>query len=139
MCPLLAQLKTGSFSIFFAAAVYSTTEANKASLKQSIILRCLCLLLTLINILFFIFKTTNYSYSCCKHLTINYTREWNILQQSYLVKADNQKKGVAPIKQSHFGVHGDPEPTVIKLFCPSFTKFPDKLECLFLARFSSLV
>jgi hypothetical protein len=26
---------------FFAAAVYSTTEANKASLKQSIILRCL--------------------------------------------------------------------------------------------------
>jgi hypothetical protein len=41
MCPLLAQLKTGFFSIFFAAAVYSTTEANKASLKQSIILRCL--------------------------------------------------------------------------------------------------
>jgi len=26
---------------FLAAAVYSTTEANKASLKQSIILRCL--------------------------------------------------------------------------------------------------
>jgi len=41
MCPLLVQLKTGFFSIFFAAAVYSTTEANKASLKQSIILRCL--------------------------------------------------------------------------------------------------
>jgi hypothetical protein len=39
MCPLLAQLKTGFF--FFAAAVYSTKEANKASLKQSIILRCL--------------------------------------------------------------------------------------------------
>ncbi len=38
MCPLLAQLKTGFFSIFFAAAVYSTNEANKAGLKQSIIL-----------------------------------------------------------------------------------------------------
>jgi hypothetical protein len=38
MCPLLAQLKTGFFSIFFAAAVYSTNEANKASLKQSIFL-----------------------------------------------------------------------------------------------------
>jgi hypothetical protein len=32
MCPLLAQLKIG----FFAAAVYSTNEANKAGLKQSI-------------------------------------------------------------------------------------------------------
>ncbi len=31
------------FNFFFAAAVYSTTKANKASLKQSIILRCLCL------------------------------------------------------------------------------------------------
>ncbi len=39
MCPLLAQLKTGFFSIyFFAAAVYSTNEANKAGLKQSIFL-----------------------------------------------------------------------------------------------------
>jgi hypothetical protein len=34
MCPLLAQLKTGFF-FFFAAAVYSTNEANKAGLKQS--------------------------------------------------------------------------------------------------------
>jgi hypothetical protein len=34
MCPLLAQLKIG----FFAAAVYSTYEANKAGLKQSIFL-----------------------------------------------------------------------------------------------------
>jgi hypothetical protein len=38
MCLLLAQLKTGFFSIFFAAAVYSTNEANKAGLKQSIFL-----------------------------------------------------------------------------------------------------
>jgi hypothetical protein len=37
MCPLLAQLKIGFFS-FFAVAVYSTTEANKAGLKQSIFL-----------------------------------------------------------------------------------------------------
>jgi len=36
-----AQNRSASF-LFFAAAVYSTTEANKASLKQSIILRCLC-------------------------------------------------------------------------------------------------
>jgi hypothetical protein len=35
MCPLLAQLKIG---FFFAAAVYSTNEANKAGLKQSIFL-----------------------------------------------------------------------------------------------------
>jgi hypothetical protein len=34
MCPLLAQLIIG----FFAAAVYSTNEANKAGLKQSIFL-----------------------------------------------------------------------------------------------------
>ncbi len=38
MCPLLAQLKTGFFSIFFAVAVYSTNEANKSGLKQSIFL-----------------------------------------------------------------------------------------------------
>jgi hypothetical protein len=38
MCLLLAQLKTGFFSIFFAAAVYSSNEANKAGLKQSIFL-----------------------------------------------------------------------------------------------------
>jgi len=38
MCPLLAQLKIGFFSSFFAAAVYSTNEANKAGLKQSIFL-----------------------------------------------------------------------------------------------------
>jgi hypothetical protein len=36
MCPLLAQLKIGFFSFFVAAAVYSTNEANKAGLKQSI-------------------------------------------------------------------------------------------------------
>jgi hypothetical protein len=36
MCPLLAQLKISFF--FFAAAVYSTNEANKAGLKQSIFL-----------------------------------------------------------------------------------------------------
>jgi len=38
MCPLLAQLKIGFFSSFSAAAVYSTNEANKAGLKQSIFL-----------------------------------------------------------------------------------------------------
>ncbi len=43
MCPLLAQLKIGFFSSFSAAAVYSTNEANKAGLKQSIIFRCLWL------------------------------------------------------------------------------------------------
>ncbi len=37
MCPPLAQLIIGFFS-FFAAAVYSTNEANKAGLKQSIFL-----------------------------------------------------------------------------------------------------
>ena len=37
MCLLLAQLIIGFFS-FFAAAVYSTDEANKAGLKQSIFL-----------------------------------------------------------------------------------------------------
>jgi hypothetical protein len=42
MCPLLAQLEIGFFSSFSAAAVYSTNEANKAGLKQSIIFRCLC-------------------------------------------------------------------------------------------------
>jgi hypothetical protein len=36
--PLLAQLKMGFFSSFFAAAVYSTNEANKVGLKQSIFL-----------------------------------------------------------------------------------------------------
>ncbi len=41
MCPLLAQLEIGFFSLFSAAAVYSTNEANKAGLKQSIIFRCL--------------------------------------------------------------------------------------------------
>ncbi len=41
MCPLLAQLKIGFFSSFSDAAVYSTNEANKAGLKQSIIFRCL--------------------------------------------------------------------------------------------------
>ncbi len=41
MCPLLAQLEIGFFSSFSAAAVYSTNEANKAGLKQSIIFRCL--------------------------------------------------------------------------------------------------
>jgi hypothetical protein len=35
VCPLLAQLK---IDFFFAAAVYSTNEANKAGLKQSIFL-----------------------------------------------------------------------------------------------------
>jgi hypothetical protein len=44
MCPLLAQLKIGFFSSFSDAAVYSTNEANKAGLKQSIIFRCLWLL-----------------------------------------------------------------------------------------------
>jgi hypothetical protein len=38
MCPLLAQLKIGFFSSFFAAAVYRTNEANKAGLKPSIFL-----------------------------------------------------------------------------------------------------
>ncbi len=37
MCPHLAQLIIGFFS-FFAAAVFSTNEANKAGLKQSIFL-----------------------------------------------------------------------------------------------------
>jgi len=37
----LAQLEIGFFSSFSAAAVYSTNEANKAGLKQSIIFRCL--------------------------------------------------------------------------------------------------
>jgi hypothetical protein len=37
MCLLQAQLIIGFFS-FFAAAVYSTNEANKAGLKQSIFL-----------------------------------------------------------------------------------------------------
>ncbi len=41
MCPLLAQLRIGFFSSFSDAAVYSTNEANKAGLKQSIIFRCL--------------------------------------------------------------------------------------------------
>jgi hypothetical protein len=41
MCPLLAQFKICFFSSFSAAAVYSTNEANKAGLKQSIIFRCL--------------------------------------------------------------------------------------------------
>jgi hypothetical protein len=41
MCLLLAQLEIGFFSSFSAAAVYSTNEANKAGLKQSIIFRCL--------------------------------------------------------------------------------------------------
>jgi hypothetical protein len=41
MCLLLAQLKIDFFSSFSAAAVYSTNEANKAGLKQSIIFRCL--------------------------------------------------------------------------------------------------
>ncbi len=41
MCSLLAQLKIGVFSSFSDAAVYSTNEANKAGLKQSIIFRCL--------------------------------------------------------------------------------------------------
>ncbi len=38
MCPLLGQLEIGFFSSFSVAAVYSTNEANKAGLKQSIIL-----------------------------------------------------------------------------------------------------
>ncbi len=38
MCLLLAQLKIGFFFSFFAAAVNSTNEANKAGLKQSIFL-----------------------------------------------------------------------------------------------------
>ena len=43
MCPLLAQLEIGFFSFYFyfAAAIYRTTEANKAGIKQSILLRCL--------------------------------------------------------------------------------------------------
>jgi hypothetical protein len=48
MCPLLAQLKIGFFSSFSDAAVYSTNEANKAGLKQSIIFRCLCFRLLLL-------------------------------------------------------------------------------------------
>ncbi len=40
MCPLLAQLKTGFFSIFCCGCL-QYYEANKASLRQSIILRCL--------------------------------------------------------------------------------------------------
>jgi hypothetical protein len=44
MCPLQAQLKIGFFSSFSDVAVYSTNEANKAGLKQSIIFRCLWLL-----------------------------------------------------------------------------------------------
>ncbi len=44
MCPLLAQLEIGFFSSFSVAAVYSTNEANKAGVKQSIIFRCLCML-----------------------------------------------------------------------------------------------
>jgi hypothetical protein len=46
MCPLLTQLKIGFFSSFSDAAVYSTNEANKAGLKQSIIFRCLWFKLT---------------------------------------------------------------------------------------------
>ncbi len=42
MCLLLVQLKIGFFSSFSDAAVYSTNEASKAGLKQSIIFRCLC-------------------------------------------------------------------------------------------------
>jgi hypothetical protein len=34
MCPLLAQLKTGFFSIFFAAAVYRTTEQTRQALSS---------------------------------------------------------------------------------------------------------
>ncbi len=49
MCPLLAQLEIGFFSSFSAAAVYSTNEANKAGLKQSIIFRCLWPSLTIQN------------------------------------------------------------------------------------------
>ncbi len=41
MCLLLAQLKIGFFSSFSDAAVYSTNDASKAGLKQSIIFRCL--------------------------------------------------------------------------------------------------
>jgi hypothetical protein len=41
MCLLLEQLKIGFFSSFSDAAIYSTNEANKAGLKQSIIFRCL--------------------------------------------------------------------------------------------------
>ncbi len=40
--PATTQLKIGFFSSFSDAAVYSTNEANKAGLKQSIIFRCLC-------------------------------------------------------------------------------------------------
>jgi hypothetical protein len=40
MCPLLAQLKIGFFSSFSDAAVYSTNEANKAGLKQSLDVYC---------------------------------------------------------------------------------------------------
>jgi hypothetical protein len=38
MCPLLAQIIIGFFSFFFAVAVYSTNEVNKAGLKQSLFL-----------------------------------------------------------------------------------------------------
>ncbi len=41
MCPLLVQLKTGFLSIFFCCSCLQYYETNKASLKQSIILRCL--------------------------------------------------------------------------------------------------
>ncbi len=34
MCPLPAQLKTGFFSIFFVAAVYSTTEQARQALSS---------------------------------------------------------------------------------------------------------
>jgi len=37
MCPLLAQLIIGFFSLFFAAAIYSANEKTRA-IKQSIIL-----------------------------------------------------------------------------------------------------
>jgi hypothetical protein len=38
MCLILAKLIIGFYSFFFASAVYSTNEANKAGLKQSVFL-----------------------------------------------------------------------------------------------------
>ena len=62
MCPLLAQLEIGFFSSFSAAAVYSTNEANKAGLKESIIFRCLWLAtISILSILYF--YTYDYGWS----------------------------------------------------------------------------
>jgi hypothetical protein len=87
MCRLLAQLKTGFFFSFFAAAVYSTNEANKAGLKQSLFLdvygwhsnNCLPFL----SLLFHCdmnFLTSNFSSSFRFHLMNEIC--WNNLNQN---------------------------------------------------------